>query len=203
MAERTVRTPMRTRRWWWIAALAVLVLTASGVGFAYAERVGPQFPLVAGMPYQIAIGVDGCPVVPEQVAFVDSPGQFVAPDPSEVILCTQVDTDGDGLPEPPGSETFGMRVPPLQRTLHGQGAAEFAVLLNQLPDRNGAWRDWQRRHSGFWPDAPWPNGPWDADGQCFSLLMLPAISFTYVLHYRDRDAVPIIDSEDVSIFVEL
>jgi hypothetical protein len=105
-----------------------------------------------------------------------------------------VDHDGDGVPEPPSTATDGFRTPPLQRTLHGQAAAEFVVLLNQLPDRNGAWRDWQRRHSGFWPDAPWDNGPWDADAECESMLMLPVRSFTYVLRYRDRDAVPIIGS---------
>jgi hypothetical protein len=182
------------RRWWLYAALGMVVLTASGIAVAYGDRVGPQVPLVDGTPYPIEIGEDGCPIVPEQVAFVDSPGQFVAPDPSEVILCTRVDIDGDGVPEPASTRTDGFRVPPLQRTLHGQAAAEFAVLLNQLPDRNGAWRDWQRRHSGFWPDAPWDNGSWDAQAECVSMLMLPVRSFTYVLHYRDRDAVPIIGS---------
>jgi hypothetical protein len=184
---------MGMRRRWWFVALGAVVLTVSGVAVAYANRTGPQFPLVHGSPYPIEIGEDGCPVVPEHVPFVDSPGQFVAPDPSEVILCTRVDDDGDGVPEPPSRPgAGGLEIPPLQRTLRGSAAAEFATLLNQLPDRNGAWRDWQRRHSGFWPDAPWANGPWDADGECFSALMLPVRSFTYVLHYSDRDAVPII-----------
>jgi hypothetical protein len=174
--------------------MVVLTVTVSEVAVAYAGRVGPQFPLVYGTPYPIELGEDGCPVVPERVPFVDSPGQFVAPDPSEVILCTRVDNDGDGMPEPPSPGTDGFGVPPLQRILHGQAAAEFAVLLNQLPDRNGAWRDWQRRHSGFWPDAPWDNGPWDAEADCINLLMLPVRSFAYVLHYRDRDAVPIMGS---------
>ena len=133
-------------------------------------------------------------MVPTPVPFVDSPGRFVAPDPSEVILCTRVDNDGDGQPEPPGSDQYGFRVPPLLRTLHGQAAADFAVLLNQLPDRNGAWRDWQRRHSGLWPDAPWADGRWDAGATCFSTLMLPVRSFTYVLHYPDRVAVPVIST---------
>jgi len=186
--------PMPTRRWWWVAALGLLVVAASGVGFAYAERVGPQFPLVAGAPYQIEIGQDGCPVVPDTVKFVDSPGQFVAPDPSEVDLCTRVDNDGDGVPDPPGTVTLGVRVPPLRRTLHGQAAIQFAALLNQLPDRNGAWRDWQRRHSGLWPDAPWDDGSWDADANCIGNLLLPVESFTYVLHYQYRAAVAIVGS---------
>lgn len=183
---------MRVGRRWWLVALGTVVVTASGVAVAYTDRVGPQFSLADGTPYSIEIGEDGCPVVPEQVPFVDSPGQFVAPDPSEVVLCTRVDIDGDGVPEPPSIGTDGFGVPPLQRTLHGRAAAEFAVLLNQLPDRNGAWRDWQRRHSGFWPDAPWDNGPWDADAECVSTFVLPVRSFTYVLRYPNRDAVPII-----------
>jgi hypothetical protein len=177
-----------------MVALGILVLTAGGVAIAYAHRVGPQFPLVEGTPYPLEIGEDGCPVVLERVEFVDSPGQFVAPDPIEVVLCTRVDIDGDGVPEPPSTGADGFEVPPMQRTLHGPAAAEFAAQLNQLPDRNGAWRDWQRRHSGFWPDAPWENGAWDSDGECVNMLMLPVRSFTYVLRYQDRDAVPIIGS---------
>src|SRR5258708_6002984 len=88
---------------------------------------------------------------------------LLAAERGAVIGGTGVDKDGDGVPESPSTGTDGFRVPPLQRRLHGQAAAEFAVLLNQLPDRNGAWRDWQRRHSGFWPDAPWDNGSWDAE----------------------------------------
>lgn len=182
------------RRRWLFVALGLVVLTAGGVGVAYADRVSPQFPLVYGTPYTIEIDDDGCPIVPEQVPFVDSPGQFMAPDPSEVVLCTRVDSDGDGLPEPPGTGPDGFPVPPLQRSLHGQAAADFTLLLNQLPDRNGAWRTWQRRHSGLWPDAPWDNGPWDAEAECISLLMLPVRSLTFVLHYRDRDPVPIIQT---------
>jgi hypothetical protein len=182
------------RRYWLLGALGIIVITGSGAAVAYADRVGPQFPLVEGTPYAIEIAEDGCPVdVPEDVPFVDSPGQFVAPDPSEVILCSRVDTDGDGVPEPPGT-AGGFAVPPLQRTLHGPAAVTFAALLNQLPDRNGAWRDWQRRHSGFWPDAPWANGAWDSHGICFSTLMLPVRSFAFVLRYPDRAAVPIIDT---------
>jgi len=173
------------RRFWLLTALGVVVVAAGGVAVAYAVRTGPQFPLVEGTPYPIEIGEDGCPVVPADVPFVDSPGQFVAPDPSEVILCTRVDNDGDGVPEPPGTGTDAFPVPPRQRTLHGPAAAQFAGLLNQLPDRNGAWRDWQRRHSGFWPDAPWDNGAWDAHGECFSTLMLPDRSFAFLLRYRD------------------
>ena len=193
-ADEGKRRPTRTRRWWWIAGLSLIVLTASGVGLAYVERISPQFPVVHGAPYQIEVGDGGCPVVPEQVPFVDSPGQFVAPDPTEVVLCTWVDYDGDGVAEAPGTAVHGGQVPPLQRTLRGQPAAEFARLLDQMPDRNGAWRDWQRRHSGFWPDAPWDNGPWDAEASCMSPAMLPVQTYAYVLHYRERDAVPIIAS---------
>ena len=182
---------MRTgRRFWLLVAVGMVVLAAAGGAVAYAVRVGPQFPLVEGTPYPIEIGEDGCPVVwQHDVRFVDSPGPFVTSDPSEVILCTRVDNDGDGVPEPPGTG-----VPPLQRTLRGPAAAQFVALLNQLPDRNGAWRDWQRRHSGLWPDAPWANGAWDSHGECFNTLMLPVRSFTYVLRYQDRVAVAIIGS---------
>jgi hypothetical protein len=172
--------------------LGVVVVAAGGVAIAYAKRVGPQFPVVAGTPYQLRIGADGCPVVPAELPFVDKPGQLVPSDPTDVTLCTRVDNDGDGVPEPPGPGAHGVVVPPLQRTLHGRAAAEFAVMLNQMPDRNGAWRDWQRRHSGLWPDAPAENGPWSAD--CFDLLLLPVRDFTYVLHYPDGDAVAIVPS---------
>jgi len=180
------------RRWRLVAALGVVGLVAGGAVVAYLDRIGPQFPVEYGTPFSIEIGDDGCPAHPEQVPFVDAPGQFVAPDPSEVILCTRVDLDGDGTFEPPGSDSGAGPIPPLQRTLRGAAAAEFAALLNQLPDRNGAWRDWQRRHSGFWPDAPWENGPWDVDGECVDTLMLPVRNFSYVLRYPDRPDVAII-----------
>lgn len=180
------------RRWRIAATLGVVVLAVGGVMLAYLDRIGPQFPVEYGTPFSIAIDDDGCPVRPERVPFVDAPGQFVAPDPREVVLCARVDVDGDGTFEPPGTDAGGFPVPPLQRTLRGAAAAEFAALLNQLPDRNGAWRDWQRRHSGFWPDAPWENGPWDVDGECVDTLMLPVRNFAYVLHYADRPPVPII-----------
>jgi hypothetical protein len=64
-------------------------------------------------------------------------------------------------------------------------------------ETRGSWRQpvagLQPRRS-FWPDAPWDNGPWDADAECVSMLMLPVRSFTYVLRYPNREAVPIIGS---------
>jgi hypothetical protein len=63
------------------------------------------------------------------------------------------------------------------------GAADFAGLLNRLPDRNEAWRQWQRRHSGWWPDAP-------AEEVC--LLIGYSHDHSFVLRYPDRPPVPLI-----------
>jgi hypothetical protein len=74
---------------------------------------------------------------------VDAPGPLVPPDPTEVLLCT--------TPTVQYSPSPGMPDQPRQRVLRA-GVADFAALLNRLPDRNQAWRQWQRLHSGWWPD---------------------------------------------------
>jgi hypothetical protein len=178
---------VNTRRRWWVLAVAgALVVAAGTMAVAYLRRIGPQFPAASGTPYSIAIGADGCPVQPDAMAFVDAPGQFVAPDPAEVVLCTRADWDGQS--------SLMFEVPPLQRTLSGPAAGEFAALLNELPDRNTAWRDWQRAHSGLWPDAPWENGAWDEDGICVIPAMSPFVEHTLVLRYPDGHMVALLST---------
>ncbi len=110
---------------------------------------------------------------------MDSPGELVPPDPVEVVLCS-LPTEGwfFGLS---GEEP----TVPLKRVLSAGAAAEFAAILNRLPDRNTVWRDWQRRHSGLWPDAPPSN-----------VVVCPLIGYpydyTYLLRYSDRPPVALV-----------
>jgi hypothetical protein len=64
--------------------------------------------------------------------------------PVEVVLCA-IPTER----MPVAAET---KQEPRLRVLH-TGVADFAALLNGLPDRNQYWRQWQRKHRGWWPDA--------------------------------------------------
>jgi hypothetical protein len=159
---------------WWTGRRALGVVTvcavvaAAGVAVAYRARIAPPYPAVAGRAYPISLDPGGCPVLPGSPAFVDAPGELVPPDPVEAVLCS--------LPT-------GLipRQPDLPRTrVVRAGAPGFAAFLNRLPDRNTAWRDRQRRHSGLWPDSP-PE------------YMCPAIGypydFAYVLRYSDRPPV--------------
>ncbi|GIF98216.1 hypothetical protein [Catellatospora citrea] len=165
------------RRWW--VGLVAMALVAAGLAFAYWQRISPPYATVTGEPYTIALDANGCPMIPERPRFVDAPGELVPPDPVEVVLCS--------LPTEffsPGAEPSV----PLKRVLTA-GAAEFAAILNRLPDRNAAWRDWQRRHSGLWPDS------------ASSLVSVcPAIGyaydFTYLLRYADRPPVALVSTCD-------
>jgi hypothetical protein len=123
----------------------------------------------------IALDADGCPVVPDQVQFVDAPGQLVPADPVDVVLCTTPTTMVPAMP--------GYPVEPHVRVLRA-GAVDFAVLLNGLPDRNADWRQWQRKHSGFWPDAP--------PDQQLPLLMAHPYAYSFVLRYANRPPVALI-----------
>jgi hypothetical protein len=161
-----------TRRYLRPLTIAVAVLLLAGVvTVSYLRRIGPQYPAVEGTPFTIKLLPSGCPEI-HQGPFVDTPGQFVPPNPVEVVLCTTLAPEFG--PQPSGT------VPPEQRVLTAD-AAGFAALLNQMPDRNTWFRDWQRQHSGFWPD-PAP------------VFACPAMAVLYdfVLHYADRPPVPLI-----------
>jgi hypothetical protein len=71
-----------------IAVLTTMGLLVGVVALTYVRRTRPPWPAVAGDPYVIELGVDGCPIVPERPDFVDAPGLLVPPDPTEVVLCT-------------------------------------------------------------------------------------------------------------------
>jgi hypothetical protein len=113
-----------------IAVLTTMSLLAGGVAMAYVRRTRPPWPAVAGDPYVIESGVDGCPIVPEHPGFVDAPGLLVPPDPTKVVLCT--------IPTEQMAVTAESQQDPRLRALHA-GAAEFAAFLNGLPDRNQVW----------------------------------------------------------------
>jgi hypothetical protein len=149
-----------------------MLVGAGLVVAAYLQRIGPQYPAVAGTPFAIPLDTDGCPVThgPQAAPFVDSPGQFVPLSPTEVVLCTTPTIAG---PAPT----------PKQRVLQ-QGAADFAETLNRMPDRNQWSRDWQRTHSGLWPDAEVPVD--------VCTLMLPAYKFSFVLRYADGSYVGLV-----------
>ena len=166
---------MSRRRWVLTAALAVVVLAAGGLVVAYLQRIAPPYPQVAGQPYTIALDANGCPMIPERPKFVDSPGELVPPNPVEVVLCSLPTEAFSGAAEPTA---------PLRQVL-SSGAAEFAAIVNRLPDRNTAWRDWQRRHSGLWPDAPY-------ESVC-PLIGYP-YDFTYLLRYTDRPDVALVST---------
>lgn len=130
---------------------------------------------MAGTSYEIPLGSDGCPVIGDRYRFVDAPGPLVPPGASEVLLCVTP----TGL-LPPGPED-----PPRQRVLRA-GAGDFVALLDRLPDRNEAWRQWQRKHSGWWPDpAPAPMGE-----VCAAIGY--SHDYSFVLRYADRPPVPLI-----------
>lgn len=162
------------RRWAVVAVVTVVtvVAVATGVAIAWVRRTSPPWPAVAGAAYEIPLDPDGCPVIVEGHGFVDAPGPLVPPGAIEVLLCTT----------PTELHTPGPGDPPRQRVLR-TGAADFAALLNRLPDRNADWRQWQRRHSGWWPNAPGVEG-------------CPAIGYShdhsFVVRYPDRPPVPLI-----------
>jgi hypothetical protein len=157
-----------------IVVLAGVVVLVGAVATAYVRRISPPWPAVAGDPYPIPLAADGCPVVPDQVHFVDAPGQLVPSDPTEVVLCT--------IPTGLMTATAADPDEPRVRVLRA-GAADFAAVLNELPDRNTDWRRWQRQHSGWWPDAP-------PESLC------PMLGYRYdhffVLRYADRPPVALI-----------
>jgi hypothetical protein len=162
----------RRRRVLVLVAVLAVVGAATGLAAAYVRRISPQWPAVEGEPYAIALDADGCPIVPDQVRFVEAPGQLVPADPVDVVLCTTPPTMAPSIP--------GYTVEPRVRVLRA-GAVDFAALLNGLPDRNADRRQWQRKHSGFWPDAP---------GKHLSLQF--AYPYSFVLRYANRPPVPLI-----------
>lgn len=167
---------MTRRSGWGFAIILGAVLCVVGVlVVSYLRRIGPQFPSVEGTPFTIELLASGCPEIPERAPFVDTPGQFVPPDPLDIVLCTTPSAQS----VPPPTEA-----PPEQRVLQTD-AAGFAALLNRMPDRNQWFRYWQREHSGFWPDRP-------PEFACN--LMGPAYEFSFVLRYHDRPPVPLISN---------
>jgi len=158
--------------------VAAAVVVAAGLVLAYQLRVAPPYPTVAGEPYSISLDADGCPMIPERPSFVDSPGELVPPDPVEVTLCS---LPREAFFRPGGEEP----TVPLKRVLSAAAAAEFAAILNRLPDRNTVWRDWQRRHSGLWPDAPPSNVE-------VCLMIGYPYDYTYLLRYSDRPPVALV-----------
>ena len=167
-------TRWRHRRVLVVVAVLAAVGAIAGVAGAYVRRISPPWPAVEGDPYLIALDGDGCPVVPEQVHFVDAPGQLVPSDPTEVVLCATP----TGLVPP----TPGYPVEPRVRVLRA-GAVEFAAVLNGLPDRNTDWRQWQRKYSGVWPDAP-------AEHMCLD--MASTYDYSFVLRYANRPPVALV-----------
>jgi hypothetical protein len=111
---------------------------------------------------------------------VDAPGLLVPPDPTEVVLCT--------IPTEQMPGTAESQQEPRLRVLHA-GAAEFAAFLNGLPDRNQVWLQWQRKHSGWWPDA----APDEASMRA-CLLMGKLYEHSFVLRYADRAPLALIDT---------
>ncbi|MGK5741388.1 hypothetical protein [Micromonospora sp. URMC 103] len=160
-----------------IVLVTVVVVAASVVTVAWVRRTAPPWPTVAGTPYEIPLGSDGCPVIKERHQFVDAQGPLVPLGATEVLLCT--------TPTALHKPRPGVADPPRQRVLRA-GAADFAALLNRLPNRNQAWQQWQRRHSGWWPDAaPEPMGE-----AC--LLIGHSHDYSFVLRYSDRPPVSLI-----------
>jgi hypothetical protein len=161
-----------------VAVATAATLLAGAVTIAWIRRTAPPWPAVAGTPYEIPLGTDGCPVIEDRYQFVDAPGPLVPPGATEVVLCT---TPTElYIPRP------GVADPPRQRVLRA-GAADFAALLNRLPDRNEAWRQWQRRHSGWWPDAV---------PETVCLLGGRSHEHSLVLRYPDRPPLPLISTCD-------
>jgi hypothetical protein len=166
MSRRTV--------WTVVGVLTSLGLVVGMVATVYVRRISPPWPAVAGDPYRISLAADGCPIVPEQVQFVDSPGPLVPPNPTEVVLCaipTGLVVSSAANPDEPRVRVL--------RT----GAVGFAGVLNGLPDRNADWRRWQRQHSGWWPDAP---------PEHFCLMIGYRYDYSFVLHYADGPPVALI-----------
>ncbi|RKN57669.1 hypothetical protein D7193_03185 [Micromonospora costi] len=160
-----------------VVMVTVIAIAAGMVTIAWARRIASPWPEMAGTPYEIPLGSDGCPVIEEQRQFVDAPGALVPPGATEVLLCI--------TPTTLRSQGPAVADPPRQRVLRA-GAADFVALLNQLPNRNDAWRQWQRLHSGWWPDAaPEPMGE-----SC--LLGGHSHEHSFVLRYPNRPPVPLI-----------
>lgn len=169
---------MTTQRLVMVAVAAAVAVLAGAVTIAWTRRTAPPWPAVAGTPYEIPLEMDGCPVIEDRYQFVDAPGPLVPAGATEVVLCT--------TPTELHTPRPGVADPPRRRVLRA-GAADFAALLNRLPDRNEAWRQWQRRHSGWWPDA----APVTA-----CLLGGNSHQHSFVLRYPDRPPVPLISMCD-------
>jgi hypothetical protein len=171
-------TKWSPRRRWAVVVLVTVVAVAAGVvTIAWVRRTASPWPAMAGAPYEIPLGSDGCPVIEEGHQFVDAPGPLVPPEATEVMLCT--------TPTALHNQRPVVADPPRQRVLLAR-TADFAALLNRLPNRNDAWRQWQRRHSGWWPDAaPAPMGE-------VCLLNGYSHEYSFVLRYPDRPPVPLI-----------
>lgn len=161
----------------WVAVVTAAALAGGAVTVAWVRRTAPPWPATAGTPYEIPLAADGCPVIATGQGFADAPGVLVPPGASEVVLCT--------TPTALHTPRPGLTDPPRQRVLHA-GAADFAALLNRLPDRNEAWRKWQRKHSGRWPDA----AP-EAMGETCPMIGY-ADHNSFVLRYPDRPPVALI-----------
>jgi hypothetical protein len=144
------------------------------VAIAWVRRTSPPWPAVAGTAYEIPLGPDGCPVIVARHGSLTLPVLWRRRGATEVLLCTT----------PTELHTPGPGDPPRQRLLR-TGAADFAALLNRLPDRNEHWRQWQRRHNGWWPDAP-------------RATVCSAIGYShdhsFVVRYPDRPRVPLIST---------
>ncbi|MFC0504905.1 hypothetical protein [Micromonospora costi] len=112
-----------------VVVATVVAVVAGVVAIAWIRRTAPPWPTVAGTPYEIPLGSDGCPVIAEWRQFVDAHGPLVPLGATEVLLCTTPTT----LHRP----RSGVADPPRQRVLRA-GAADFAALINRLPNRNQA-----------------------------------------------------------------
>lgn len=134
--------PVATRRFRWrwavfgIATISAVASLANVVATARARLTAPPWPPVAGVPYEIPLGPDGCPAIDEQQAdFVDAPGQLVPLGATEVVLCAKPDELFSQSPLVAKSQE------PRQRVLRA-GVAEFVAMLNTLPTRNEKWQQW-------------------------------------------------------------
>lgn len=76
------------RRRWAVALVTVVAVAAGVVTIAWVRRTASPWPAMAGTPYEIPLGSDGCPVIEERHQFVDAVGPLVPPGATEVLLCT-------------------------------------------------------------------------------------------------------------------